>query len=123
MDRDKREVLFEGPGKRIEAYTLKVRGELRLCLQEWDIDAQGFTSFMLFQSWGPTVAREKYARATAAAIERFWNAHLPAAKALVAERAKMLTTVPAVEDLPDRETRFQRAALSIIDRQAKGGTP
>lgn len=84
-----RETLYESDTKRIEAFVLKTsRRELILSLQEWDRDAEGFESFAMFTSWGPNVAREACARATQAAVDRFWSAHIDAARAMATERVR-----------------------------------
>lgn len=83
----KKETLFQNPAKRIELAVWKDgRGRLVMHLQEWDVDVAGYESFILYQSWNATIARDECARATKAAIQRFYDAHAPQAKLLVAAR-------------------------------------
>jgi hypothetical protein len=92
-----KETLHRSPGKRIELFIYKdSRGHLIMGLQEYDVEpptADGivFEKFMLFNSWSPRVAVESCKRATAAAVQRFYNAHAPEARKLAEARAAYLT--------------------------------
>lgn len=88
--------LYETATKRITANAYKSgRGELVFGLQEWEKDGDGFMSFAIFASWGPNIAREACRRATDGVVERFWQRHMPEAKALVAARVAVLEGAPA----------------------------
>jgi hypothetical protein len=84
--------LYESATKRIRMSVWKHNTSLVMHLQEVNIDPSepGVETFMLYQAWSKTVAREACARATKAAIDRFYAKHIEAARALVAERVKVL---------------------------------
>jgi hypothetical protein len=91
----KSKLMFQSPHKRIEMSMWKQRAHLVIHLQEFDTKPSdpGWKSFMMFQSWNPTIARVPCARATAKAVEAAWNEHMPAAVALVAKRVEVLNAL------------------------------
>lgn len=86
-----RRTMFQNEKKRIAVTVDKYRGQLHMTLQEWNREADGCETMMLFGSWSPRVAQEPCARATDKAIARFYQTHLPAAEKLVEERVAFLT--------------------------------
>jgi hypothetical protein len=85
-----KETLHKSDAKRIGLSVWKdARGNLVMHLQEFDIEGDCET-FILCQSWNTTVAREKCARATQAAAQRFYNANIALARQAVTDRVAVL---------------------------------
>ncbi len=98
------ELMYESPTKRIRLSVWKdSRRNLVMHLQEYDVDPSDpkFESFVMFSSWSLTVAREPCARATDKAVERFYNAHIAKARALVEDRKRVLEGSDASVQQPE----------------------
>ena len=92
--------LFENETKVITVSLIVYPGRaLVMKLQEWDKEGDALT-FVMMQSWGPTVAREDVKRATQPVKNAFVSRWLPEAKKLVSERVEAMGYGRTVEASP-----------------------
>ena len=89
-----RELLHQDEARSIRLSVWKDgRGNLVMHLQELQREGDGVETYMMFNSWSPTVAREACTRATAKAVLGFYNAHIETARELVRARVASLQEV------------------------------
>lgn len=81
------ELMHETPERVIRLSIHKVYGgSVVMALQEWERDGNGFESFVMFQSWGPTVARRTFPVFTERALRAFYAEQIGRAREMVAAR-------------------------------------
>jgi hypothetical protein len=95
----RKETMYKSSTKRIGLSVWKDdRKNLVMHLQEFDLDPAypGVETILVFKSWSVTVCRTPCARATDAAVTRFYDANIERARKLVAARVAVLEAeVPA----------------------------
>ena len=89
----RKETMYKSDTKRIALAVWKdSRKNLVMHLQEFDLDPAdpGVETMIVFQSWSVTVCRTPCARATDAAVARFYDANIERARKLVDQRVPVL---------------------------------